>query len=33
MNADQANYIITHAGYFDDEEVKAAMEWERDNDD
>lgn len=31
MNADQANYIITHSGYFDDEEVREAMEWEREH--
>lgn len=32
MNQDQASYIITHAGYFDEEEVQEAMDWERDND-
>ena len=31
MNADQANYIITHAGYFEDDEVKEAMKWEQEN--
>lgn len=31
MNADQANYIITHAGYFDDDEVKEALDWESRN--
>lgn len=31
MDADQANYVITHAGYFTDEEVKEAIEWEERN--